>query len=428
MTPRSLTRRFVLLRGLRWLPLGLGLPFFILLPQDRGLGLGTIGAVWSVHSVVTLLLEVPSGALADAVGRRRTLLAGAALTALGMGAYGLATAIAGFMAAVAAIAVGRALISGSLEAWFVDALREMEPDADLRRPMAAGSTVEALSLGAGAIVGGLLPLLVAGLPDTGDDRLLELSIPMLAGAAAGLGYLVAVWAYVVEPARPRPETWRDAAGDAVAMARHGLGEARRSHNVRLLLGLACAIGLVMCATELLWQPRLADILETDTGDAAPLFGALSAASMLAAAAGAAVSPRLARGRGPRRAYVGAMLAVGAMIALLAAVHAVVLFCAVYLVFYWALGVTDPLHVAMLHEAIEGPARATVVSAESLTSQLGGVGGNLGLGPLAGAQGIPAAWLVASAAAFAGALLARSIRPEAAAVRPRPRPAAPSGAA
>ena len=84
MTTESLTRHFVLLRALRWLPLGLVLPFLVITPEARGLSLSAIGAVFAVHSAVAIVLEVPSGALADMVGRRRVLLAGAALTTVSL--------------------------------------------------------------------------------------------------------------------------------------------------------------------------------------------------------------------------------------------------------------------------------------------------------------------------------------------------------
>ena len=61
MTSERLTRNFVLLRALRWLPLGLVLPFLVITPEARGLSLGAIGAVFAVHSAVAIALEVPSG-------------------------------------------------------------------------------------------------------------------------------------------------------------------------------------------------------------------------------------------------------------------------------------------------------------------------------------------------------------------------------
>ena len=63
-----------------------------------------------MHSAFAIVLEVPSGALADALGRRRVILAGAVLTVLSLLAFALAQSVAAFMVSVALLATGRALI------------------------------------------------------------------------------------------------------------------------------------------------------------------------------------------------------------------------------------------------------------------------------------------------------------------------------
>lgn len=156
MTTEGLTRRFVLLRALRWLPVGLVLPFLIITPQSRGLSLAAIGGVFAVHSAVAIVLEVPSGALADAIGRRRVMLTGALLTVLSLLAFAVAQSVGAFMASVALLAAGRALISGSLEAWYVDSLRSLDPLAPLARGLSRGTAAEGIAMALGALAGGAL--------------------------------------------------------------------------------------------------------------------------------------------------------------------------------------------------------------------------------------------------------------------------------
>ena len=424
MTTRVLIRRFIALRALRWLPLGVALPFLVLLPQDRGLGLAEIGVVFTAHSIVAIVLEVPSVGLADAVGRRATLVAGGLLNAAGLAGFAFATGTLAFIVAAATIAAGRALISGSLEAWFVDAARTIDPDLVLHRPLARSATVEGIVTGLGAAAGGLLPLLATGLPDSGDATLVRLSIPMLGAAAAAVVYVVAVLRLVDERSRPQGSGWRDAGATTAA----GLRAARGSRVIRTLLGVALALGVVMSTTEVLWQPRLEHLLGGDAHATAPLFGALAAVSLLAYALGSAVSPRIVSATGRRRAFPGAFVALAAGLGLLAFVGTVALFCAAYLFYFAALGVVDPLHQEAFQDAIEGPNRATVTSAEGLAMQLGGVGGNLMLVPLAAATGIGLVWSLTAGIALLAAGLAAAVAAGAARVRPRPRPAAPSGAA
>ena len=76
----------------------------------------------------------------------------------------------------------------------------------------------------------------------------------------------------------------------------------------------------------------------------------------------------------------------------------------YLGVYTLLGLGDPVHFELLHEATTDSVRATVLSAESLAGQAGGAVGNIGLAAVAGAAGIPVAWGVGAAVVGVAALV------------------------
>jgi MFS family permease len=399
VTVDGLTRRFVLLRALRWLPVGLVLPFLVITPEARGLSLSAIGAVFAVHSAVALVLEVPSGALADTIGRRRVLLAGALLTALSLVIFALAETTPAFMASVALLASGRALISGSLEAWYVDSLRVLDPAAPLSHGLSRGTAAEGVALALGALVGGAV-VTVAGPAHGGDGAFSGYGIAALAGALAALAYLAAVAALVDEPRQTtrspdnRTSTRRRVA-EIFATARK---EAAASVAVRVVLVTGMAMGMSFTAVELLWQPRLADLLgETDTNGLA--FGALAASAMLAVALGAAGSPRANRRLGLRLGYLVALGFAAVCVATLGAAQSAIAFAALYLFAYLGLGIAEPMHFELLNDAVGPTARATLISAESLGTQGGALATNIGIGTLASNHGPAAAW------ALAGALLA-----------------------
>jgi Major Facilitator Superfamily len=391
LTTDGLTRRFVLLRALRWLPVGLILPFLVITPEARGLSLGEIGAVFAVHSAVAIALEVPSGALADVIGRRRVMLAGAALTAASLLVFALAQAVLAFMAAVALLAAGRALISGSLEAWYVDSLRSLDPSAPLSRGLSRGTTAEGLAMAVGALVaGGLVTL--AG---PGDGVLSGYGVAALAGAAAAVGYLVAIATLVHEGAeRARPAAARASFGRRTAVVfTTARVEVAGSVVVRVVFLTGVAFGMSYTAVELLWQPRLADLLG-DADSHGIVFGALAAASMLAVSVGAGLSQRVNRGLGLRLGYLLA-LALGALcIALLGAPQSAAGFALVYLLAYFGLGVAEPMHYELLNDAVGPTARATLISAEALATQGGALVANLGVGALASTHGPALAWALA----------------------------------
>lgn len=388
MSAGGLTSRFILLRALRWLPVGVVLPFLVIVPQARGLSIGEIGVVLAVHSAVALTLEVPSGALADIVGRRLVLLVGAALTTASLVVFAVASDITAFAAAVALLAAGRALISGSLEAWFVDALRQLDPVAPLATGLSRGTAAEGIAMAFGALGGGALVALAG------------YTAMALVAAAAALVYLVAVAALVTEPREggPRePGTIRRRTREVLVTART---EIAASPTVQVVFGVGTAFGVSLAAVELLWQPHLADLIgPADTHGVA--FGGLVAGSMLAVAVGAALSPVLARRLGLVRAYLLTVVAGGLLVALLGVAGAPLGFVALYLGTYFGLGASEPMHVELLNDAVGPTARATLISGEALASQGGSLFANLGIGALAAAEGTGLAW------AIAGAVLALS---------------------
>ena len=400
MTTERLTRNFVLLRALRWLPLGLVLPFLVITPEARGLSLGAIGAVFAVHSAVAIALEVPSGALADMIGRRRVLLAGAALTVVSLLIFAVAESVPAFMASVGLLAAGRALISGSLEAWYVDSLRSLDPSAPLSRGLSRGTAAEGIALALGALVaGGLVSL--AGTADP-HGALSGYGVAALAGALAAVAYLVAVASLVQErPRRPHAPGARDSFDEArESIARRAVtvfatarDELAGSATVRIVIVTGVALGMSFTAVELLWQPRLADLL-SESDSHGVVFGALAAASMLSVALGAGLSERVNRRIGLRPGYLLGLGVAAVALLLLGAPSAPASFALVYLVAYFAMGLSEPMHFELLNEDVGPTARATLISAEALAAQGGALVANLGVGALAASHGPGLAWVIA----------------------------------
>ena len=78
-----------------------------------------------------LLLELPTGGLSDSLGRRPTLLLAYVFAVAGLATLYVADSVGGFVLATALTAIFRALDSGPLEAWYVDATHAVDPDAHI---------------------------------------------------------------------------------------------------------------------------------------------------------------------------------------------------------------------------------------------------------------------------------------------------------
>ncbi len=78
-TVTGIRRRFLVLVGARWLGPGFLAPLLVLVLRDRGFSLAQVGMLFAVYGITTAVLELPTGGLADALGRRAVLAASAVL-------------------------------------------------------------------------------------------------------------------------------------------------------------------------------------------------------------------------------------------------------------------------------------------------------------------------------------------------------------
>jgi hypothetical protein len=400
-TVRSATRRLVCLTVLRWLPVGLTAPVTVLLAQARGLSLAEIGLLFTVHGLVVVALELPTGGLADVLGRRPVVVAGAALHLVSCLVFATATSFPGFLVAVLILGLGRALDSGPVEAWYVDNVHRIDPAADVAPGLSRHSAADGGSLAIGAVVGGLLPGLLGRLGGEG------LALPYVGAAVLDLVFVAAVVRLLTENRPPREGSVPAALAEGIravpATVAGALRLAVTDGPMRLVLLLTAAGGVGLVACELLGPLRFAE-LAGGADDGAAVYGTALAASFAVAAVGAMAAPALRRLlRGSTRITCAALGLLGASgIAVLAGPDLLVAAALGFAAYYLAHGSAWPLQSAVLHSRVTAAHRATAVSAMSLAMALGGILGNLVIPRLAAAVSLDAAFLVVAAVVLVGA--------------------------
>ena len=395
MTVDTVRRRFLWLLWLRWLPVGLIAPLLVLVLVERGLTLAQVGVVMAVYGITTAVLELPTGGLADTLGRRPVLLLSALL---GMVFIALVLALDGIVGLSVAAFVGgvsRALGSGPLEAWFVDSTRAIDPNAKLERGLSLGSTLDGVALALGAIVGGFLPQLFGG----------RLAVSLVAALVLSGVYFGAVALLMTEHRLASPDRVRIAFARIPQVVRAGTALTVRHRFLRRLMLGYVAIGIGISAIEVLWQPRFATLL----GDAASktgFFGILLAVASGASALGALAAPwfrRRFRGRISPALTVAQGLMGVAMLAL-AVSRTLIAASVAFVVAYLFGGLISPYLQELLHEHVPADRRTTMVSVSSLSMQSGGFVSALTLPAMAAAYGIPVAWVVGGSILGLAALL------------------------
>ncbi|MEJ3743876.1 MFS transporter [Actinomycetes bacterium KLBMP 9797] len=428
MTPVQTRRRYLGLTALRWSATGLALPVQMLIYAARGVDLPTVGLLIALYSGLVVLLELPTGGLADRLGRRRVMLLACVFLTVTPLALAFARVWWQFALVSVASAIGRALGSGPVEAWYVDTVRAADPDASIRTGLSHGWAVESVGLGVAAILGGALPGLFRGM--SGDGLITPLSVPALGAAALAAVGLVAHAALMKEPRRwppralPGSEEARrrtPAAGGVRAAVRavpgqvaHGVRLAWRDPVVRPLMMRTAAVGVAINTLEVLAPLQFAALLG-DADRAALAYGLLAAGGFLGVAAGAALAPALCRWLPWHPLVVAALASVGGAIAVgligLASVGVggFVLAAAGYLGTYTLMGPAGPLTAEAVHDRVTERDRATLVSVASLALQLGAFVSSLTVTRLAGWAGFGAGWLAAAVALVATVLLSVAAR-------------------
>ncbi|MEV4361390.1 MFS transporter [Nonomuraea sp. NPDC049625] len=427
MTARSALRRYMLVSFLTWLPLGLMAATMVLLMTARGLGLAEVGLSVTVFSVVTATLELPTGGLADVLGRRVVLAVSAAFTVAALALLAVSTTFWMFLISGVLKGVARALSSGPATSWYVDTLHGIEGrDADLKPGLARGGAMESVALCVGVLAGGGLPLLVPA------QVIFPLAAPPLAGATAAAVLLVVVVFAMPEPAHAR-RSLVSVLREVPATVGAGVRLAAGAPVLRRLMAAAAASGVVLISIELLTPGRLAELAGTaERGSLA--YAVVSALGFASSAAGSALAPRVARlaGGSAGGAIAGTVLAalsVGALAATagLRGPAGLVSAGLAYMTLFVGLSVAGLLCLEMTHNAVSAAERTTVTSTSSLSLQAGGVVANLTLGALAGQAGVAVAWIGAALVVLASALLfVRMPAPTGSSRSPAPRARSHSG--
>ena len=135
ITAAAAQHRLLILSATRWLPVGLSIGLVALLMLECDMSLADIGLIFATQGFVVLALELPTGGLADALGRRPVLVL-AGVIGLGSAALFLhAQTLPAFVVALALQGVFRALDSGPLEAWYVDTAQADDAGVPVERAL-----------------------------------------------------------------------------------------------------------------------------------------------------------------------------------------------------------------------------------------------------------------------------------------------------
>jgi len=384
---------------------GFYLPVSILYLKDQGYSLAFIGLAQAVFSFGMLAAEIPSGYLGDRLGRRETLALGNALRAAAMVAYVLAGSAVGILAVKALWSVGWAFRSGTQSALLYELLSTRFDESEYARIDGRGSTVLLATSGTGAVVGGALYTVDAGLPFLVNAGL----------ALAGVLVLATFPCIECETEGGDAFTVREAVGMLRIQAARP--------EVRWFVAYAALFAGLFGVTRTFEQPAL-DAVGVPVVGIGLLYAGFKAVSAVAASA-----------TGWLEATVGVRRTFGLLVPVFAVAYAVVAVTPLALVPVLVLyrttqTVTRPLRNQYLNDRLGDVGRATVLSGASMALSLASGAAKLLGGAAAGTTGavgvLPWAGLTVAGLAAVLWLVTSPVRSGTATASAPPAPAADSG--
>lgn len=358
---------------------------------DRGMDLFQISLLFGVYSVTTMATELPFGGLADTIGRKPVFLSAVVASVISLGLFLWSNDFLVLALSFAFIGFGRALRSGTLDAWFVENFRVLAPNVDIQPALAKAQWANAMGLAFGAICGGLLP-------DVFGDVAIRFGFSIFdVSYAASLIMMIVlfVFTFVAITEEPRPLNLK-ALGHGFTRVPSVVGEAgllALKHPTLSILLFALALFLMATnPVEVFWPTYARGLLNDSYANTA--IGVLTAAYFFSIALGAALSPHINR-LFKRQNAITLSVAFACLAALqiaLAFQGAMIGFVVMFVLFSVVLGSTETPASSILHACVENHQRSTMLSLRSLVQQLGAAVGLMAFGGIAEGYTLPVAWM------------------------------------
>lgn len=365
---------------------------------DAGLDLFRVMVVNAIFSAGQLVFEVPTGVIADTVGRKVSYLIGIAAlfvsTLMYVAAAQYGWGFAGFAVASVLIGFGFTCQTGAVDAWLIDALDHVGYEMPRERVFARAGMVSGVAMLGGTLAGGFIGQV-------------NLAWPYLVRA----GILLAAFALVLVAMReigfePRPLKASRFAEETRTIARAGATYGWHNPVVRPLLFVSAVQGAFMLYFFYSSQPFALQLLGRN--DLVWVAGALTAMFGATGVVGNALVGRVMKtrlGADPTRLLAWCAAGTAVLAASIGAIGvfapeqgspaAFIAMVAVFICFGVVFGIAGPVRQAYINRQIPTAQRATVLSIDAFFGDAGAMVGQPAFGWLSTATSIPIAYLTGS---------------------------------
>lgn len=363
---------------------GVGLHFatYVLFLRSRGLNLWEVNLVNAWFAGALIVFEFPTGLIADVWGRKSSTITACLISCVGFLVYAFSESFWDFVAAEVILAMGSACATGAADAWIVDLMKHHDPNVDLTPLFTRGNYLQRLSGLAGAVAGGYLSEISLMIPWIGAG-VTELLV-------AGLYFFLLPESYFI----PAGGNIRTHLQKGVLVATGALRKGVQRPALRTLMVTGLLTAFCMQPINMYWQPFYQGALPGGSA-----FGWFFAGASIFSIAGVWLSGKIAQ-KHPGNIFsyffanqilVGIFLVAAACAGPWAAVS-----IALFLTHEIGRGANGFYTDLLLNRHTDSEDRASQLSLDALTGDVGMIAGLVASGFVAEHWSIGSSWMLFSA--------------------------------
>lgn len=232
------------------LSIGVMAPVLSLAFIEKGCNLTTLSLILGLYSLSVFLLELPSGMLADLIGRKRVFVISCVLSLLATLLMLFVHSIGLLIPVVILLGAGRAFASGSVDAIIIEGYIKKYGDDKMPAVSSKLALCEIAGLSSGSILGGFLPGIATGLSLSGTYDLNIILRIVLCAVLTVLGALTL-------KENPSAEKSSEGLKDYIIQSFRFL----KGSRIVLLISLCMLLsGVFLFTIETYWQPVYSALL------------------------------------------------------------------------------------------------------------------------------------------------------------------------
>lgn len=350
---------------------------------NSGLNLFQASLINFVYMISVVLFEIPTGAFADSLGRKKSMIISTIFLAIGLALYPTYQNFWVFVLAEVLIAISSSFASGAFDAWMVDQSQSQGFTGKVDFVFSQANFISKIALVFGGLIGAYLSINYIGLP-------------FYFGAFIALLVLVFFIIFVDDNQVVKKLSIRNSFLEMKNITKDSI-KYSISHKVVIWLVIGAILGtFVFQPMNMYWNVHFNNM----AGDKIWLMGWLWAFISIFMALGSYLVKEFVK-KGRDYTYIMVFVSIFICVPIIISSLSNVLFVAfpVFLIYEIARGIEKPVRIAYINKFAEPEKRATIFSFQAMMSSLGAAGGLIIFGLIAKKTSIQVSWVAAATMAL-----------------------------